>query len=473
MFLLILPELVFGTAALFFFFAAIGKLRRRVLQRAGFIAALAALCAAAWAYDRTGMLFHGVYTLDTLSQCFKLLVCAGLVLVMWCTAGFRGTREGFSAEYHLFLCLGCLGLCCMVSTTELITLIISMEVASYSFYALVPLRSRRAEREPLEAGIKYVFFGGAATAVTLYGMSYLFGLTQTTSLQKLAQSLPALLATEPLAVIGLVLFTAGICYKLALFPLHYWMPDVFVGAAHETACVLATLPKAAAVCLLLRFLAAAGAEAHRLVLVFSTLAVLSMTIGNLSALGQQDIKRLLAYSGVAHAGYLVVGMLALNRLGISAVIYYLSGYVVMTAGCFYVLYRLAPQGENITVEDLRGLYRRSPLLAATLAVAASGLAGIPPTIGFTGKFLMFAGALQREYYALVAIAVVNICIAAFYYLRLVRAAYSSVSGQVERVLLPRHATVCAAALIAAILLSGMLPQFFFEKILPAVPTLLR
>jgi len=361
----------------------------------------------------------------------------------------------------------------MVSTTELITLIISMEVASYSFYALVPLRSRRAEREPLEAGIKYVFFGGAATAVTLYGMSYLFGLTQTTSLQKLAQSLPALLATEPLAVIGLVLFTAGICYKLALFPLHYWMPDVFVGAAHETACVLATLPKAAAVCLLLRFLAAAGAEAHRLVLVFSTLAVLSMTIGNLSALGQQDIKRLLAYSGVAHAGYLVVGMLALNRLGISAVIYYLSGYVVMTAGCFYVLYRLAPQGENITVEDLRGLYRRSPLLAATLAVAASGLAGIPPTIGFTGKFLMFAGALQREYYALVAIAVVNICIAAFYYLRLVRAAYSSVSGQVERVLLPRHATVCAAALIAAILLSGMLPQFFFEKILPAVPTLLR
>lgn len=470
---LVAPELVTITAAIFFFFSTLVKVREAVLQAAAFIAGGVALCFSVLTFAKSGLIFHAVYTIDPLSQAFKLMVYAGLVLVVWVGAGLRGISERFFAEYHLFLTLGCLGLSIMVSAAELITMIIGIEIASYALYVLLPLRSGRYEREPLEAGIKYVFFGGAATAVSLYGMSYLFGVTRSTYLADIVRVLPDLLPTQPLAVIGLVMVVAGICYKLALAPMHYWMPDVFVGAAHETSCFIATLPKTAAVCLLLRFLSIAGAEAHVVMQVFEAMAVASMFIGNLSALGQQDVKRLLAYSGVAHAGYLLIGMLALNRIGISAAIYYTAGYVVMTAACFFVLYRLAPQGENITVDDLRGLHRRSPLLAATLAVAAMGLAGIPPTVGFTGKFFMFTGALQRGNYLLAVCGILNICIGAFYYLRLVRAAYAMENGKAEPVELPLHARVCAVVLAGAILGAGMFPGVFFNAVLPAVLTLVR
>ena len=471
--LLIAPELVTAMAAGFFFCSTLVKVRHGVLQVAALAAGGAAFCFSALTVAKSGLIFHAVYTIDPLSQAFKLIVYAGVVLILWIGAGLRGITRSFSAEYYLFLTLCCLGLSIMVSAAELITMIIGIEIASYALYVLLPLRSGRSERQPLEAGIKYVFFGGAATAVSLYGMSYLFGIVRSTYLVDILQVLPDLLVTQPLAVIGLAMLVASICYKLALAPMHYWMPDVFVGAAHETSCLIATLPKAAAVCLLLRFLSIAGTDAHTVVQIFGAMAMVSMFIGNLSALGQQDVKRLLAYSGIAHAGYLLVGILALNRIGISAVIYYTAGYVVMTAACFFVLYRIAPQGENITVDDLRNLHRRSPLLAATLAVGAMGLAGIPPTVGFTGKLFMFAGALQRGNYLLAVSGILNICIGAFYYLRLVRAAYAMENGRADPVELPLHARVCAMVLVAAILGAGIFPGIFFDAVLPAVLTLIR
>ncbi len=314
----------------------------------------------------------------------------------------------------------------MTSAVELMTIIIGLEISSYSLYVLIPLRRQPHQRDPLEASIKYVFFGGAATGIALYGMSYIVGLGHSTYLAELTKVMPGLLATQPLAVIGFVMLLCTLFYKLALFPMHFWMPDVFVGAAHETTCFVATLPKIAAIALIARLMSMAGPGSPQLELILSIIAVLSMFTGNFSALSQHDFKRLLAYSSIAHAGYMLVGIITLSQLGVSSSIYYVFGYLLMNVACFAVLYNLTPGGENLSVDELRGLYRRSPLLAALLAAGAIGLSGIPPTIGFTGKFMIFAAAVAEKYYWLVGLALVNVCISAFYYLRLVRAAYRSV-----------------------------------------------
>jgi NADH-quinone oxidoreductase subunit N len=197
-----------------------------------------------------------------------------------------------------------------------------------------------------------------------------------------------------------------------------------------------------------------------------------MFMGNFSALSQHDFKRLLAYSSIAHAGYMLVGIVSFNQLGIASAIYYVFGYLLMNVACFVVLYNLTPEGDNLSVDDLRGLYRRSPLLAALLAVGAIGLSGIPPTIGFTGKFMIFSAALQEKYYWLVGFAVVNVCISAFYYLRLVRAAYRSVDESEGKISLTLPAAALGILVMAGIVLAGVFPQDFFRLTLKAVLSVL-
>jgi len=206
--------------------------------------------------------------------------------------------------------------------------------------------------------------------------------------------------------------------------------------------------------------------------VLATFAVLSMTVGNLAALVQNDLKRLLAYSSIAHAGYVMVGILSVGELGSSAAIYYIMGYVLMNLACFYVIYHLAPAGENVTFADLRGLHRRSPLLAFTLGAGAFGMAGIPPTVGFTGKFIVFTAAIQKGFYALVILGVINAAISAFYYLKMVRAAYSQEDElQKSKVALGMTARLLGVALILAIVLIGIFPQGFIDLAKQAVAVL--
>ncbi len=458
----LLPEISLVFMVLVFFVASLGGLRRDLLGKTAMVCAGLALIASGATYGITESGFYGVYRVDAFSQTFKVMISLGLLLILWLGAGLKGVKSTFRPEYYMCLGLSCLGLMIMTSAVELLTIMISLEIASYALYVLIPLRTQKALREPLEASIKYILFGGVATGISLYGMSYIFGLAHTTYLSELAVVLPGLLATQPLAVIGLVMMLCGLFYKLALFPMHFWMPDVYVGASNETTCFVATLPKVGAVALLIRIIALGGADAQQLSWVLSVMAILSMTLGNLSALGQDDIKRLLAYSSIAHAGYIMVGILALNQLGLTASVYYIYGYLLMNIACFYVIYNLAPEGENLGFADLKGLYKRSPLLAVTLALGAMGLSGIPPTIGFTGKFLIFTAALQKEYYWLVLFAVGNVCISAFYYLRLVRAAYSSVDEPGPRVRLPVQAVVLGLVIIAAIIIGGILPQNFIS-----------
>jgi NADH-quinone oxidoreductase subunit N len=270
------------------------------------------------------------------------------------------------------------------------------------------------------------------------------------------------LIKEPIAVIGLLLVLCGFFFKLAVVPFHFWTPDVYQGAANETAAFVATMPKLAGVALLLRMVSLAGSGAVTLIQVLVLLSAISMTFGNLAALVQKDIKRLLAYSSIAHAGYVMLGILALNDAGFSAALFHITAYLLMNLACFLVICAISRQGENVTISDLSGLYKRSPLLAFTLAVGAFALAGIPPTAGFTGKLYLFIAALNQGHLALVIIAAANTAISIYYYLNMVRSAYGQDPEGLPAISLSTSNRVLNYGLILAIILMGTLPAWFID-----------
>jgi NADH-quinone oxidoreductase subunit N len=469
---LLLPEIALSIACLILFFCTLGKMKGRALQALTITLAVISMGAALISIGQEGSLFFGTYRVDLLSQLFKVIITLGFILVLGIAPGSRGIEPKLLPEYLLFLTTGVLGLVLLVSSHELLTIVMSLEISSFAICVLIPLRGLPSHRNQMEAAVKYFIFGVCIIGLTLFGMSYIFGLVGSTRLSDIAESLPTLLRTEPLALIAMVMMLCGFFFKLSLFPMHFLTPDVFDGSANETAGFYATLPKIAVTAVIIRLVSLAGAEADKLTWLLATLAILSMTVGNLAALVQNDLKRLLAYSSIAHAGYLMIGVLSVNRLGLAAAVYYMLGYLLMNLACFYVIYQIAREGENLTFEHLSGLYRRSPLLAFTLATASFGLTGIPPTIGFTGKFLVFTAAFQRGFYLLVVIAVINAAISLFFYLKMVRAAYIQVEDPGDPLPLSLPQKLLGLFFIASIILTGILPQWFIALAERAVAELL-
>ena len=466
-----MPEMALMLTVMVLFFMTLGKFRTSTVQATSLILAAVTLVVTFASIGTQGSMFYDVYQIDALSQLFKVVIVFGLFLVYFLGSGLTGIQEKLHTEYNMFLAISALGLMFLSSSVELLTILLSLEISSYALYVVIPFR-RGQGRTHVEAGIKYILFGAASTGLTLYGMSYIFGLAHTTYLNELAEKLPALVATQPLAIIAIVLVMTAFFYKLAMFPMHFWTPDVYQGAANETTSFVATLPKVGAVLLLLRFVAVAGVDISQVTWVLATIAVLSMTLGNFSALVQTDLKRLLAYSSIAHAGYVMIGILTADEMGMAAAVFYVIGYLLMNLGAFFVIYNISPKGENVTFDDLKGLSRRSPLLALTLLVSVFGMAGIPPTIGFIGKFMIFTGAIHKGFYALVIIAVMNAAVAAFYYLKMARAAYCAADDEREVIALPVGAKIMGAFFIVAILLIGSLPQSILAAAKAAVSTLL-
>jgi NADH-quinone oxidoreductase subunit N len=299
-------------------------------------------------------------------------------------------------------------------------------------------------------------------------MSYIFGLCHTTVLKELFAVLPSVLNESPAGLIGFVLMLTGFFFKLALFPMHFWTPDIYEGSANETAAYIATLPKIAGLALIIKFVAISGVQSGDIILILTVLAALSMTLGNLSALVQEDIKRLVAYSTIAHAGYIMVGILSAGSDGFSSSIYYIVGYVLMSIALFFVIYTLSENGENLTMDSLKGLSKRSPFLAFTLALAAFGMAGIPPTVGFTTKFMVFTSAISKGYYAIVIIGVINAGISAFYYLKLVRAAYTMGDDTEDKFAIGFGKAAFAVLLNIGILVTGVYPEPIISRAVEAV-----
>nr|WP_320049479.1 NADH-quinone oxidoreductase subunit N [uncultured Desulfuromonas sp.] len=466
-----LPELALMLTVLVLFFMTLGKFRTGAVQGASLLLTALTLVATFMSLGAHDSLFFDAYQVDSLSQLFKLVIVGGLFLVFFLGRGLTGIEGKIHCEYNMFLSISALGLMFLSSSVELLTILLSLEISSYALYVVIPFRNGQG-RSHVEAGIKYVLFGAVSTGLTLYGMSYIFGLAHTTYLSELAQLMPSLVATQPLAVIAMILVMTAFFYKLAMFPMHFWTPDVYEGASNETTSFVATLPKVGAVLLLIRFVAVAGYDISQVTWVLAVVAVLSMTLGNFTALVQTDLKRLLAYSSIAHAGYVMIGILTADEMGMSAAVFYVIGYLLMNLGCFYVIYNIAPEGQNVTFDDLKGLSRRSPLLALTLLVSAFGMAGIPPTIGFIGKFMLFTGAIHKGFYALVILAVINAAVAAFYYLKMARAAYCAPDSEQEVIALPLTAKLLGTFFILAIVIIGAMPQSLLATAKHAVETLL-
>src|SRR5271167_2732836 len=303
----------------------------------------------------------------------------------------------------------------MSAAVELVLIFIALEISSIATYILTGFR--RNEASSRESSLKYFLLGSFATAFFLYGVAMIFGATGSTNIDLISQKLQAG-PVQLLVYVAMALMLVGLGFKVAAAPFHIWTPDVYEGAPAPVTGFMSTGPKAAAFAVLLRVLFATGAPGWFWLVWIS--AVLSMTLGNIGALVQNNVKRLLAYSSIAHAGYLLVAFAAAQQVGISAAIFYAASYAAMNVGAFAVVSHLASADEKyVTLDDYAGLGRRSPLLAAILTIFLLSLIGIPATGGFFAKFYVFSAALKSHLVGLTIIGVINSAIAAYYYLRVI------------------------------------------------------
>ena len=473
--MLFLPELTLLLTGLILFMVSLGKpadttLKYMVRGMIIFVTLMTLV-----SIRQEGTLFFESYQINLFTQLFKFLISLSTLIVIVFSTETPGIKKDIKAEYYLFMFVGVLGLMMLVSSVELLAIFISLELSSFAVYIMVPMR-KTAEGDvfQMEAGIKYLLFGVMATGFMLFGMSYLFGITGSTYLDEVVPAVTSL-SQQPVAIIATLMAMAGFFYKLAIFPFHFWVPDVYEGAANETTAFIAAVPKIAAVAVLIRLVLLVSTDGSTIVNLLLVCSVASMFYGNLSALAQTDIKRMLGYSGISHAGFILFGLLTLQADGFSTAIYYVFGYAVMNLACFLVICMVASSGENLNIADLTGLHKRAPLLALTLATGLFALAGIPPFVGFTGKFMLLVGAFKQGHLIAVILAALNTAIAIYYYLSVVRVAYCSDPEQTETstTFKPDLLTNTASLiLLAIIVVMGVAPAGFLRIAAATVQTIL-
>jgi NADH-quinone oxidoreductase subunit N len=463
-----LPELaVLAMAAVMFLLSLAKPNAGRDFNVAIFFGALI-VAAAVSSLKTEATLFFGTYRVDIFSQLFKAAIGLGLLLAITVCLDFRGVDERLHGEYYMFMATCTLGMMMLVSSVELLTIYVALELSSYSLYVMVPMR--RGFAHHIESSIKYILFGAVSSCVMLFGLSFIYGLTHTTMLAEIMPQVPTLI-TQPLGLAAILLAICGFFFKLTVFPFHSWAPDVYQGAANETATFIATAPKVAAVALLLRLVTLSGMSGVGVIKVLIVLSAVSMTFGNLVAIVQKDLKRMLAYSSIAHAGYVIIGVLSLSEMGYLSSIYYIFGYLLMNFAVFMVVVKVAQDGGNVSIEHLSGLYKRAPLLALTMMLALFALAGIPPSVGFVGKWMLFTAALEQGYLWLVIIAAANSTLSLYYYLCVVRAAYCFEPGDLPAIKIDMPTRVMSYLMIAAIIGVGVVPAPFVELARSAARTL--
>lgn len=397
--------------------------------------------------------------LDNFAIAFHLLFVLGALLTMglaWDDLRERGWLRRIS-EFCVLLLLACVGGMLLVSATDLLIVFLAIETLSLAQYVLTGYASDRPY--PTEAALKYLLLGAMASAFLVYGIAFVYGATGTTNLMTLRMMLiqqPTLLA------IGLGLLLVGLAFKIALVPFHQWAPDAYDGAITPVAAFMATVPKVAAVGAMLRILLLGfGTEPVKSVwaTVLAVIAALTMTVGNLAALPQRNLKRMMAYSSVAHAGYMVLGVLALNEAGTSGLIVYGFAYTLMTVGAFALLQLLErADGAPATLQEVVGFAYRHPALGWATVIFMAGLTGIPFTAGFWAKFAVFKAALESGYLWLVLVAVLNSVVSAFYYLRVVMTMFGQPPTEQTRSVRWHRLGVGAVVVCAlAVLLLGVMP----------------
>jgi NADH-quinone oxidoreductase subunit N len=377
----------------------------------------AALAAAIVALGDRGFAYGGMVTVGGYASFLAVVFCVSGILSMLFSAGYLSTHGIEKGEYYVLMLLAIVGMILMASAADLVMFFLGLELMSVCFYVLAGFS--RSNLLSNEAGLKYFLLGAFATGFLLYGIALLYGSTGSTSIPVVIAS-AAGRAGEPLFLIGLALLLIGLAFKVAAVPFHMWVPDVYEGAPTTVTGFMSTGGKAAAFsAFLLLFAPTVVGTIVSVREVLAGIAVLSMVVGNVIAIAQTNVKRMLAYSSIAHAGYLLVGIVAGNAAGQNGVLFYLLAYTIMNVAAFGIVSILETrEGNHLTFEEYEGLSTRQPLLAALMALFMFSLAGIPPFAGFFGKYYVFAGAVQAGYTWLAIVGVVMSVVSAYYYLRL-------------------------------------------------------
>ncbi|HEX4342981.1 MAG TPA: NADH-quinone oxidoreductase subunit N [Verrucomicrobiae bacterium] len=422
-----------------------------------------------------GEAFGGMFVQDALSTFFKrfFLLAAAIVMVM--AVEFSDRIAAGVAEYFSLIIFALVGMLFAASANDFTMLFVSIELITITFYVLTSFQ--RARQVSLEAGVKYLILGGLSSAMMVYGIALVWGTTGTFNFTELAAVTPNFIGNK-LFLFGVLFILVGLGFKISAFPLQMWTPDVYQGAPTPTSAFLAVGSKAAGFVLLLRFLFSAipAVTAHwqDLLIIISAITIL---YGNLCAIPQKNIKRLMGYSSIAHAGYLLLGVAALSDSGRSAMLYYLSGYLFSVLAAFSVIALVLRHVENEDISGLAGLSKRSPFLAATMTVAMVSLAGIPPLAGFFGKFLLLKavleqGAVNPGLYCLAFVTIAGVVISLYYYFGVVRAVYwSPEPAAITAIPISKTmgATICVC--IAGIFYLGLFPDWWLKVVAEAVRTL--
>jgi NADH-quinone oxidoreductase subunit N len=417
------------------------------------VGSLIALASTSVMAQHPGSAFSNMVRVEDFSIFFHFLVIAISTVVILTSYEYMAVQRIRAGEYYGLILFGTVGMCLMSSAVELVLIFIALEISSISSYILAGFRRREASSS--ESSLKYFLLGSFATAFFLYGVALMFGATGSTRIDTIAQSLRS--NAPPLAYVAMALMFIGLGFKVASAPFHVWTPDVYEGAPAPIVGLMSTGPKAAAFAVLLRVLFEINAPGRFWLIWVS--AVLSMTLGNLGALVQDNVKRLLAYSSIAHAGYLLIAFASQPQLGVSAAMFYTASYAAMNVGAFAVVSHFANVGERyVTIEDYAGLGKRSPALAATLTFFLMSLIGIPITGGFFAKFYVLSAALKANLVGLTIIGVINSAVAAYYYLRVIVMMYMrEPRGEVPVSRVPASTGLAIAVCVLMTLYLGVLP----------------
>lgn len=396
------------------------KDKRHVL---GYVIALGLVVILVYSFFCYGLntsLLDGMFIVDDFSIFFKqLFLIAAILVILTSTVYVR--KMGGNYEFYVITLVAALGMMVLVSAGDLLTLYVALETMTISFYILAGYKT---DLKSSEAGIKYLVLGAVSSGILLYGISLVFGMTGTFVIRDIAASVQQMDGLSPAILVGIIFLLAGLGFKISLVPFHMWSPDVYEGAPTPVTTFLATGSKAASFAALARILIEAlPGYSAQWTFILAILAAMTMVIGNIAAIPQTNIKRMLAYSSIAQAGYIITGVIAVSSAGIKAVAFYSMVYVLATIGAFAVVITFSQNTDSDEIKDYGGLAQRSPFMAAVLTVCLLSMAGIPPLAGFVGKFYLFSSIVNQGYLWLVIIGLVMSMVSAYYYLLVVKAMY--------------------------------------------------
>ncbi len=415
----------------------------------------------------TRLTFGGMFVDDAMADLLRLLIVIAVSVLLVYSRGYLADRGMYRGEFYTLTLFATLGMMVMVSASHFITLYLGLELLSLSLYAMIALQ--RDSATATEAAMKYFILGALASGMLLYGMSMIYGATGTLDVREIATMVSGN-ANRTVLVFGLVFVVAGLGFKLGVVPFHMWVPDVYHGAPTAVTLLISSAPKLAAFAFFVRML---GEALHGLApdwrSMLIVMAVLSITLGNLAAIAQTNLKRMLAYSSISHMGFLLLGLLVGGDLGYSAAMFYVAVYVLMNLGTFGMILLLARQGfEADQLDDWRGLSRREPWYAFMLLLLMFSMAGIPPTVGFYAKFSVLAALVSIDLVWLAVYAVVMSLIGAFYYLRMVKLMYFDEPVDTTPIGAPTAGRAMISVNGLAVLALGLLPQPLMAWCLMAV-----